>query len=192
MLHPLRLALLALAVTAGAQEKTETLLQADTSFPAQGGPGFKIAYFGDQSGLLIGGRGAVMLGDNAALGAGGYSLASEVVTSQGGLKRDISFSYGGVTLDNYFLPQRLLFLNVSMLVGPGFGTGSRRNTSAEKDHTLFVVVEPEFNVMLNVTRELRLSLGCGYRFVAGADNERVLGASLSGFSGTFTLMYGKL
>jgi hypothetical protein len=182
-----------LAGLARCQEGTQTLIKADNPFPAQGGPAAKLSFLGGPVGMLLGGRGALMLGENLALGVGGYSLATEVVTSSpAGIKRDVGFSYFGVTIDNFFVPRKLWFLGTSVLVGPGFGTGSQRNPAAEKDRTLFFVVEPEMNIMLNVTRELRIGLGLGFRLTAGSDITSVLGTDLGGISASFNLLYGKL
>jgi hypothetical protein len=171
---------------------TETLLKTDTSFPAQGGPAVKFAYINGGNALIMGGGGSLLLGETTGLGAGVYSLASDVTsTDASGLKRDISFTYGGLILDNFFVPHKVMFLNLSTLAGWGSATGSQRVASGAKDITSFFIVEPEFNVMLNVTRELRMGFGLSYRLLAGTDTSAVLGTRLDGFSGCINMMYGK-
>jgi hypothetical protein len=173
-------------------DSTAILFSGAPSYPAQGGPGIKTAFFSNGTALLVGGRGAFMLGENTALGVASYSLASDVETDVHGLKRDISFTYFGLVLDNFFASHRLLFMNVSTLVGPGFVSGSERNLIGTKDNTTFFIVEPELNVMLNVTKELRIGIGVSYRLTAGSDVSAVVGMPVNGLSCSLSMMYGKL
>lgn len=172
-------------------DPTQTLLKTDTSFPAAGGPGVKVANFEGQTAFLLGGSGELLLGDTTGLGVASYSLSSGVSSNVNGLVRDISFSYVGVTVDDFFVPHRLFFLDLSTLVGAAFATGSERNELGTKDSTTLFVVEPEFDIMLNVTKELRLGFGLSYRLLGGADTTSVMGMDFSGFAGTFSFMYGK-
>jgi hypothetical protein len=187
----LLLALFLAPLLCRAADGPQTLLKADTSFPAAGGPGVKFAYIDGTTATLFGGKGSLLLSESTGIGAGGYSLSSQLTSDVSGLKRDINFSYFGLTVDNFFLPRELIFLNLSTLVGYGTATGSRRDMAGTKDGASFFLVEPEFNLMLNVTKELRLAFGVSYRLIAGADLRGVMGADLSGFSGSITMMYGK-
>jgi len=170
---------------------TKTLLKTNTSFPAAGGPGLKWAQFNGSTATLLGGKGSLLLGEDFGLGAAGYSLSSQLSTDVAGTVRDSNFSYFGLSVDNFFLPRALLFLNVSTLIAYGSASGSRRDLYGTKDNTNFFLVEPEFNLMLNVTKELRLAFGVSYRLIAGADTAGILGTNLSGFAGSLTMMYGK-
>jgi hypothetical protein len=190
---PMKLLVCALILLAGQAQSaaTQTLLKTDTSFPAAGGPGLKWALLNDQTATLLGGKGSLLLGENIGIGAAGYSLSSQLTTDVNGIIRDITFSYFGLSVDNFFLPRKLIFLNLSTLVAYGNAAGSRRDLFGTKDNTSFFLVEPEFNLMLNVTKELRLAFGVSYRLIAGSDTSSVLGTNLSGFAGSLTMMYGK-
>jgi hypothetical protein len=185
--------LLAASAFAAEPKEPEVLLKgAGFSFPAAGGPAAKLAWLGGGSAVLTGGRGSLLLGDTTAIGFGVYSLSSEVFTQDAsGLKRELGLTYGGLVLDTFFLPRRPLFLNFSTLVGGGGATGTRRTATAEKDRTSFFIVEPEINIMLNVTRELRVGLGLSYRLTAGSDTASVLGETLNGPAGALSILYGK-
>lgn len=175
-----------------AEEPTQILFQPKKLYPAQGGPAVKLAYFPAGRGLLVGGWGDVVIGESYGIGAGGYSLATELLADVGGKKRDIGLSYGGLRLERNFLPYQLLYFNVATMIGPGQSWSVTRMEGAQREYATFFIIEPELNIMLNVTRELRLGLGLGYRATGGADLGFALGSPLNGFAGTFTLLYGKL
>ncbi len=188
------LALLGLfsAPAARAEEATQILFQPQKLYPAQGGPAVKYASFPAGRGVLVGGTGGVVLGEHWGLGFAGYSLATELLADVDTLKRDIGMSYGGLRADYSFLSRRLFYLNVATLTGIGQSWSVTRQSGAQREYATFFIVEPEVNLMLNVTQEIRVGLGISYRSTAGADLGFTLGSPLSGFAGTFTLLYGKL
>lgn len=162
------------------------------SFPAQGGPAFKAAYFPAGAGTLVGGRGEVVLKGDWGLGFGSYALSSELLADQKGIKRDIGMSYGGLVLNYSFFGRKLLYLNVEALLGPGQAYAVSRLDGAKREYTNFWVTEPEISVMVNVTTDLRLGVGAGYRLTNSQGNDNILGSDMGGPSLSFTLMYGKI
>lgn len=174
------------------EPQQEVLFNPKAVYPAQGGPAMKVAFFGDHVGLLVGGTGSLILGESVGLGLGGYSLSTELKSSFNGAVHDIGISYGGLVVENSFGSRRLFFFNLSTLMGPGQAHSVARMAGAQRQHVLFFLVEPELNWMLNVTRELRVGVGAGYRLTAGADVDKVLGLGLHGFSTKLTLYYGRL
>jgi hypothetical protein len=173
-------------------EKKEILFDPPIGFPAEGGPAFKACYLPAGAGTLIGGRGEVVIKGAWGLGFGSYSLASEMLADQNGVKRDIGLSYGGLEVNYSFLSRKLLFFNVETLVGPGQAYAVSRLQGATREYLNFWVAEPEINVMINVTSSLRLGVGAGYRLVTGADYDGVIGSGMGGPSLSFTIMYGKI
>lgn len=180
------------AFRAHAEDSTQILFQPKEMFPAQGGPAVKYASFSAGRGVLVGGTGGVVFRKNISLGFAGYSLATELLADVGGVKRDIGMSYGGLQAGYSFLNRRLFYLNVAALSGVGQSWSVSRLAGAQREYATFYILEPELNVMLNVTHEIRMGLGLSYRATAGADLGFTLGSPLSGFGGTFTLLYGKL
>lgn len=57
--------------------------------------------------------------------------------------------------------------------------------------TAFFVVEPGLEVEINVTRFFKIGVGASYRFVRESDLTLVSNDDLSGFSGGFSLKFGK-
>ena len=191
-LHALLIALSLISTHAVAEEKKELLFHAVGGFPAQGGPAFKAAYFPAGAGTLVGGRGELVLRGSWGVGFGSYTLATELLADQNGVKRDVGFSYGGLELNYSFFSRKLLYLNVGTLIGPGQAFAVSRLEGAKREYTQFLVVEPELSTMVNVTRDLRLGMGISYRVTSGTDTERIVGSSMNGWGLSFTLMYGKI
>lgn len=170
----------------------EVLFKPKAVFPAQGGPAAKIAFLGDQSAVLVGGVGSVSLGGGLGLGVGSYSLSSELKLEKNGVVRDVGLSYVGILIENSFFQRRLFYFNLSSMLALGQAHSVARLPGAQRESSMFFLVEPGFNTMLNVTPELRVGLGVGYRMTAGADLNSTVGMPMHGFSTALTLYYGKL
>jgi hypothetical protein len=183
---------LAAAAAQGA-EKTEILFQPKQTIPAHGGPAVKVARFGNDTAFLMGGCGRIALENgNMGVGFGGYSLATELLADVGGVKRDIGFSYGGIMLDRSFFARKLFYFNVNTMAGLGQTWAVSRLAGAKRDYNSFYFVEPELSLMLNVTGDLRVGIGGGYRLVFGQDPNANLGLPLDGPALTVTILYGKI
>lgn len=173
-------------------EKTEILFDSASPFPAQGGPGLKVASIAGQSVVLLGGTGSLVLGEHAGFGAGGYSLATEFTLPINGLPTDISFSYAGLILEMNFLSRRLLYLSGRCLIGPGMLSLTPRDPVAQRQRFSFVMFEPELAVNLNFSRDLRVGVGASLRAPVGADLDAAMKDHFGGFQLSLTLNYGKI
>jgi hypothetical protein len=174
----------------GAQDAS-VLFEPTSQIPASGGPAAKIAFFPSGNALLSGGTGAVSLGDGVGLGLGGYSLASDFVPVHETVKYDLGYSYGGVIVNYTYFPHKLWSVYASVLAGPAQGWSVARVQGADRIYANFVQIEPELDVMLNVTHELRLGLGVSWRFCGESDLSSRLGTDLGGGGVTITMLYGQ-
>jgi hypothetical protein len=170
----------------------EVLFEPKSLFPAQGGPGFKTLLLPEGTALLVGGTGSLLVGNNVGLGAGGYSMADPFSFTSQGQVRDLGLSFGGLVLDYSFYPRQLFYLNYSVMGGIGQAYIIPRVTGGKRVNANFAVLDPQFNLMLNVTRELRVALGLGLFITYGADLNSTLGTNLSGANFQMVLNYGKL
>jgi hypothetical protein len=170
----------------------QVLFEPKTQFPAQGGIALKAAFLPVGTVFLMGGQGEVMLDDSFGIGVASYSLSSELAPTLGGVKTDIGMTYGGILVDDSFLPKRLFYLNTSVTLGFGEAWRLERRNGAERDYCSFGVVEPEMNLYLNATKEARFGVSVGWRFFYGASTADVVGVDLGGPSAMFSLLYGKL
>ncbi len=172
--------------------KTQILFDSASPYPAQGGPGLKVANIAGQSLVLLGGTGSLVLGEHTGLGAGGYSLATEFTLPISGLPTDISFSYAGLILEVNFLPRRLLYLSGRCLIGPGLMTLTPRDPVALRQRFSYIMFEPELAVMLNFSRDLRVGIGLSFRAPVGSDLDGALKERFGGPQMSLTLNYGKI
>jgi hypothetical protein len=106
------------------------------------------------------------------IGLGGYGKTTGVDEHQMG--------YGGLVLEYFVNPNRLLNFSVKGLIGAG-------SSSWAWAHPFFVA-EPEAKMTLNVTSWFRMGVGGGYRFVGGAPWHH---GGLDGFTASLDLKFGR-
>jgi len=168
-------------------------------------PEFKIANVDGKAGPLLGGYGGVLLDNTLLIGGGGYWLLDDTSSVH-------SMGYGGVVIEWLQRLNRPIGYSVRGLVGGGVATTidtipaynykypqpldgrgpfvpGPPSTSlvTVHTHTDYFVAEPQANVLFNLSPRLRVSLGGGYRFIAGAwgDDGRLRGAT-----GSIALQFG--
>ena len=112
------------------------------------------------------------MNDRFQIGLGGFGQTND-------LDRTV-FGYGGLVLGYNLRPERLLQLSLRGLIGAGHA-----DIHGALDHNVFVA-EPELELALNVTRSLRIGVGAGYRFVAGAGE---VSRDLRGWSGSLNVEF---
>ncbi len=140
-----------------------------------GSPVIKGTSLGGGTAILVGGRGAAVLNHTVAIGGGGFGLA--------GRRDDLAFGYGGPSVNVIFFPESLVHFDVGALVG----WGGARTGSLE---TGVFVLEPEVNLELNITHNMRLALGASYRHVTEVSGATGIAPDFSGFTGTLALRFG--
>lgn len=119
---------------------------------------------------FLGVYGGWLIGHKFLLGGGLYGKTTGIHHMQMG--------YGGLVLEYYFNPNKLVNFSVKGLIGGG-------SASWRWDDPFFVA-EPEGKVTLNVTEWFRLGVGGGYRFVRASYNNDVL----SGPTANIQLKFG--
>ncbi len=174
-----------------ASDSGQVLFQPSGQIPASGGPGGKIAFFPGGPAFLSGGVGAISIGHGFGLGLAGYSLASEYVPRHDGLLYDVGFSYLGVLAEYTFFRHSLLSVQTSFLAGPAQGWSVARAYGSARVYANFAQIEPEVDLMLNVTHQLRLGIGASWRFDAGSDLDAALGTDFGGGAVSLLMMYGQ-
>lgn len=160
--------LLSFPETASAQP--ETLLGGDVEHGGYGGPVLKFTSFRGKWSVMVGGQGAWVIDNKFALGGCGYGLSTEqeITSRSNGLHR-MYFGYVGLLMEYLLQPDRLTNHYYSLIIGIG-GLGFANENSESFEGDLLFVIEPSFNLCLNVTTRIRLALGLGYRFVGGLDS----------------------
>jgi hypothetical protein len=162
-------------------------------------PVVKFSPLNDDLGVLVGGRGGIIINRTLAIGFGGYGLASYVeALNRGPLgERYMEMGYGGLDIEYILNPNDLVHFSISTLIGGGGVLFNERSWGSDYwedyDHDVdgFFVVEPAINVDLNVTWFLKTSVGASYRFVSGLKSDASTNEDLSGPSFMLSFRIGK-
>lgn len=168
-------------------------------------PDVRAADLDGRGGTLAGGYAGRITDRAFVFGAGGYWLTNR--------EDDFKMAYGGAVVEWLARSDRKIGFGVRTLVGGGTATlprtlgdlvrvdadsGRNSRTARFGGRTLdptsriavrddFLVVEPQVNLLWNMTRRYRVSFGVGYRAVGSAP---LLGDQLKGISGSVALQIG--
>lgn len=187
--------------------KPQTLINGPIHHGFYLAPVAKITRMDGESAFLAGGKLAWLINHRFSIGFAGYGRIDNlewdwfhdhgIMTEQMG--------YGGLLLEANFLPLKILHINTGLLLGAGavnrpaaaeyncIDSCGNRDRHHHQKTDVFMAVEPEINLELNITRYCAIGLGIGYRFVSGID--QTLGSSndkMSGLTSALTLKFGRL
>lgn len=177
----------------------ETLFQGEIVHGGFGGPVVKFTQVKDEFGVLVGGRGGWIINHTLSLGGGGYGLANQIAGPEGlpYVEPILSLGYGGFEMEYICRSGRLLHSTVSLLIGAG-GVGYVEGDKGccldredKENLDSFFIVEPSFQVELNVSSFLRMDLGIGYRFVSGVETEDLSNSDIGGPSLNLIFKFGR-
>jgi len=145
---------------------------------------------------LVGAYGGRITDDTFFIGGGGYWMANQ--------SRDREMAYGGLVVQWLTRTSAPLGFSVKGLVGGGSSTlvrtittvidprqlralGLRAPDTRIRTHQAFFVAKPEADLLVRLTRHMRLTVGAGYRLIAA---DRGGDARLRGAVGTLGLQIG--
>jgi hypothetical protein len=150
--------------------------------------------------IIIGGRGAWIIGHWFALGLAGTGFINDVHNNSQ-LNQDVNLSggYGGLLMEPIILPWFPVHISVPVLFGAGgiaYVTGYESDDGNEppvyvEDATSFVIFEPGAEVEFNIVRFFRLSAGVSYRFTSVINLYDTSTFPLNGWAGNVTLKFGR-
>lgn len=200
---------LLLVLSAGslmAQEKT--LLSSEIESGGYGGPLCKIGRINGETGIFFGGQGGWIINHRFVLGGKGYILVNPFDLK--GLENiEVGFGCGGVLLEYIMASNKLLHFSFECMIGAGGVYNDVNNYAAPHDPIDYTgdmgfVLEPGFNLNLNVTKYFRIAAGVSYRYVNGIEYDAgapyrdiirtgyndISGSDLSGVSAQLVMKFG--
>lgn len=191
-MRPLFIALLAAGLALPAHAADQTLFGEDDTWNLFSRFEVKFSEMGNDDaffgGLQVGG----ILNDQLAIGLAGYALLSETEVAPNGYNNpeDFDIVYGGLTLEYRFFANKLLHATIGGLVGAG-QIRLDRSVGGGDEKIELLVLEPQVNLVLNITQRSELGLGVGYRHADpyGSDIEGLERGDMSGLVGSLFIRF---
>ncbi|MBP7461292.1 MAG: hypothetical protein KBA26_08380 [Candidatus Delongbacteria bacterium] len=189
-------------------QKTDTIR---TLFDSQkinwggyGGPECRITNINGETGLLVGGRGGLIMNKSLVIGIAGYGLVTDHrirdYVPADSSKVYLRGGWGGLMIEYIHSSNQVVHFTLSSLVGGGAAgySGSlyhhHNDDDDDKDwmyeEDAFFVFEPGASIEANIFKFMRLNLGVSYRMVSGLSLPNTENEDLSGLSGNLTFKFG--
>ncbi len=156
----------AVAQVEGEPQEPETLVKSGTHNGWMFAPTNKLSLVDGDFKNFFGFRGGWIPGRSFLVGLAVYGTTNDT---------RVDMTYGGLLLEYFFDPNKLINYSVSGLIGGGgvdFYSHRGRHHRGERG---FFAFEPGAQVTLNITKRLRFDVGAGYRFVGGDNTDLDLG-----------------
>jgi hypothetical protein len=162
----------------------QTLFGSGTRISGFGGPIMSFTSINGKFAHMMGGGGAVILGD---FWLGGYGEGLTNTIMAGGNR--IDFGHGGFWTGYSFLASRALHPSVSAQLGWGSISQKDDDYSYLSSDNVFVV-NPILELEMNFTKFFRLGVGAHYRFVNGVNTSTLTNADFSGPGAFLSFKFG--
>lgn len=180
----------------------KTLFGSEVSHGGYGAITFGFSQIDNKDAWLVGGRGAWVIDHSFALGIAGYGFANDIYLDDmvdGDEELSLVGGYGGLLLEPIFFSNEAVHFTVPVIVGAGgislapdrYWHNDNYWDDGILDTDAYFVLEPGLEVELNLTRFMRFGAGAAYRITSGINLPDTEGDVLDGFSGFFSLKFGK-
>ena len=170
--------------------------------------GFYIGFHSDYSQVAgydafgAGGTFAIIANHGLAIGFSGKGFFTEPYERIPGSNTSYSYTggYGGFLIEPIIFPKYPIHVSFPILIGAGgIAKSVLTNYNYPYDYTevyvedveAYVIAEPGIEIEFNVARWMRLGLGGSYRFTSSLEPSEFESNPLNGFTGGFSLKFGK-
>jgi hypothetical protein len=165
--------------------------------------GFSIGYsvIDDKDALVVGGRGAWVIGNSLAIGVAGAGFVNDYHYNVA-LDYDVNLAggYGGLFLEPIVFPHSPVHLAFPIIAGIG-GISYNRinwyddpwdyNDSWVEDAETFLIIEPGVELEFNLLKFFRLGLGVSYRYTSKINLYDTPSDVLTGITTGVSFKFGK-
>jgi len=149
-----------------------------------------------------GGTFALIANHGLAIGFSGKGFFSEPYEVSGVTHTSHSYAggYGGILIEPILFPKYPVHVSFPILLGGGGIARSilydyyypyEYTTVYVEDAEAFMIAEPGIEIEFNVARWMRLGLGASYRFTTTLEPSSYDSKPLNGFTGGFSMKFGK-
>lgn len=171
----------------------ETLVGNKFHSGGYGGFFWKIGSINGKSGIMAGGRGAWIINHKFAIGGGGSGLVVDMETNQlseNGKTLYLDVDWGGIEFEYIHDSDKMFHWTIHTL----FGSGSARLIEHDPEMTFetdtFWLVEPSFNMDMNVFKSFRIGVGISYRATMNLSVGEISSADINGLSALIIFKFG--
>lgn len=192
-MKPYSILFLSILLVTSLHAQEETLVGDGFHSGGYGGPVWKVGLVNGKVGLFSGGRGAWIINHTFAIGGGGYSLIVDVETdavSANEKQLYLDFEYGGFEMEYIHKSDKLVHWTIHAMLGGGTVRLLEHDPKEAIETDNFYMVEPSFNMDINISSWFRIGIGVSYRFAIGLDLEEITNSDISGPSGLIILKFG--
>lgn len=170
-------------------KEDETLITRKTTIGGFLAPVVKFSELNNEFAVLVGGQGGLIINRSFIIGLAGYGLANGIDVDTPG-NQLLDFGYGGLFLGYVNRSHKLVHLSIHSLIGGG-GLRYRMGFYDDWYDDVIFVFEPGIDLLVNVTRHVRIGFGGTYRFAHGVDFGGLSNNDISGPSASLILKFGK-
>ncbi len=160
-----------------------------------------VSYINGNWSNLTGGKITWIINHKLSIGGEGFGFTyptdREKFTGKpySGTESKVGLGYGGPYLEYFFWPENIFTIAPGLMVGAGgfgyYNTNDSDETADSKSSSdVFLIVTPEVNIFLNITKYIRIGAGVSYRFVNGLDTEGFTDRDFRGFSMSLSISAG--
>ena len=171
----------------------ETLIDDGFHSSGYGGPVWKMGLINGHLGLFSGGRGGWIINHIFVIGGGGYSQVLDVETDYVSVNEKplyLNVSYGGFEMEYIHQSDKLIHWTIHMMIGSGKVKLKEHNPNEAVETDNFFMIEPSFNVDMNISTWFRIELRVSYRLAMGVDLTGIGSSDICGPSGLVILKFG--
>ncbi len=171
----------------------ETLINDGFHSGGYGGPVWKVGLINGHWGLFSGGRGGWIINHTFVVGGGGYHQFLDVETDQvstDGKPLYLNVSYGGFEMEYIHESDKLVHWTIHAMIGSGKVKLKEHNPNEAIETDNIFMIEPGFNVDMNISTWFRIGLGVSYRFALGVDLPGIASSDVCGPSGLLIFKFG--
>ena len=174
--------------------RDETLISGPVDHGGFGGPSIKVADLNGKTAFLMGGYGGWFINHAFMIGGGGYGMVNDLKApfEVDGKTLYYELGYGGLMFEYVSNSHKLFHFTVNTLIGAGGLSYRAKNADIFDQYTddAFFVLEPSFNLELNVTSNFRVGLGVSYRYIDGLQIDGITEEDLTGVSANLNFKFG--
>ncbi len=156
-----------------AMSQPSTLIRSRVESGGYGAPIIKYGKMNDQSTLYIGGHGGWIINRKFVLGGKGYASVTPADVKESN-NLVVGFAAWGLFTEYIIASDKLVHLSIENTTGYGIAYNDVKNYGFEHDAISYTsdgcfFIEPGINIILNLTKMVRIGGGVSYRYVQGLD-----------------------